>query len=99
MHGDLGAVLDELGADGIVQVIVEGGASVAGAFHRAGLVDRYVIYLAPGLWGGGDARGLFTGPGAYTIDDLWRGSFTAIERVGTDLRIEMVPGGASRGPG
>ncbi len=91
MSGDLGAILDELGQDGILQVVVEGGASVAGAFHRAGLVDRYVIYLAPSLWGGGDARGLFTGPGAYTIDDLWRGNFHSVERVGRDLRIEMVP--------
>ena len=91
MNGDLGAILDQLGQDGILQVVVEGGASVAGAFHRAGLVDRYVIYLAPSLWGGGDARGLFTGPGAYTIDDLWRGNFHSVERVGRDLRIEMVP--------
>ena len=91
MKGDLGAVLDELGAEGVMQLLVEGGAAVAGAFHRAGLVDRYVIYVAPALFGGGDARHLFTGPGAYTIDDLWRGEFTNIERVGDDLMIEMVP--------
>ena len=36
--------------------------TVAGAFHRAGLVDRYVVYLAPVLFGGDDAPGLFTGP-------------------------------------
>ena len=39
------------------------------------------------LFGGGDARHLFTGSGAYTIDDLWRGRFTSIERVGDDLRV------------
>ena len=39
-----------------LQVLVEGGATVAGDFHRAGLVDRYVIYLAPALFGGDDAR-------------------------------------------
>lgn len=93
MRGDLGDVLDELGADGIMQLLVEGGAAVAGAFHRAGLVDRYVIYVAPALFGGGDARHLFTGLGAYSIDDLWRGEFTNVERVGSDLKIEMVPAG------
>ncbi len=97
MRGELGAVLDELGADGIMQLLVEGGAAVAGAFHRAGLVDRYVIYVAPALFGGGDARHLFTGPGAYSIDDLWRGEFTNIERVGSDLKIEMVPAGRGGG--
>ena len=47
LEGSLPAVLDELGRRGIVQAMVEGGATVAGAFHREGLVDRYVLYLAP----------------------------------------------------
>jgi diaminohydroxyphosphoribosylaminopyrimidine deaminase/5-amino-6-(5-phosphoribosylamino)uracil reductase len=89
MRGELPAILDELGSEGVMQVLVEGGAMVASEFHRAGLVDHYVIYVAPVLFGGGDARGLFTGLGAYTIDDVWRGSFDSIERVGDDLRIEM----------
>jgi diaminohydroxyphosphoribosylaminopyrimidine deaminase/5-amino-6-(5-phosphoribosylamino)uracil reductase len=93
MKGDLGDILDELGDDGILQLLVEGGASVAGAFHRAGLVDRYVIYVAPALFGGGDARHLFTGPGVYSIDQLWRGEFTSIERIGSDLRVDMVAAG------
>ena len=66
--GDLGEVLDELGDRGIVQLLVEGGPTVAHAFHRAGLVDRYVLYLAPALFGGDDARPLFAGPGAGTSD-------------------------------
>ena len=64
IDGDLGELLDELGAKGHLQVLVEGGATVAHAFHDAGLVDRYVLYLAPALFGGDDARGLFAGPGA-----------------------------------
>ncbi|HMS11954.1 MAG TPA: dihydrofolate reductase family protein [Microthrixaceae bacterium] len=95
MHGPLEEVLDDLGRDGVLQVLVEGGASVAGQFHRAGLVDRYVIYLAPALFGGGDARGLFTGPGVYTVDELWRGRFLSVERVGDDLRVEMEPADAA----
>ncbi|MCB1002798.1 MAG: dihydrofolate reductase family protein, partial [Acidimicrobiales bacterium] len=59
-------VLDELGRRDVLQAMVEGGASVAGAFYREGLVDRYVLYLAPALFGGDDARGLFAGPGAAT---------------------------------
>ena len=62
---------------------------MAGDFHRAGLVDRYVIYLAPALFGGDDARGLFAGPGAYDIDDVWRGRFVSVDRVGDDLRVEL----------
>ena len=46
--GDLGDVLDTLGGKGVLQVLVEGGPTVAGAFHRAGLVDRYVALPRPG---------------------------------------------------
>jgi diaminohydroxyphosphoribosylaminopyrimidine deaminase/5-amino-6-(5-phosphoribosylamino)uracil reductase len=89
LDGDLGEVLDTLGAKGVLQVLVEGGATVAGAFHRAGLVDHYVIYLAPALFGGDDARGLLAGPGATTVADLWRGRIVAVERLGDDLRIDL----------
>lgn len=91
MRGDLGQLLDDLGADGVVQLLVEGGASVAGEFHRSGLVDRYVIYVAPALFGGDDANGLFDGAGAWDISQVWRGRFTGVERVGEDLRVELAP--------
>ncbi len=89
--GDLAALLDHLGGDGVLQVLVEGGATVATAFHRAGLVDRYVLYLAPALAGGDDAAGLFRGPGPATITDLWRGRITAVSPVGDDLRVDLAP--------
>src|SRR5690606_32434361 len=67
VSGDLGAILDDLGKRGVVQLLVEGGPTVAAAFHRAGLVDRYVVYLAPVLFGGDDGRPVLAGPGAPTI--------------------------------
>jgi diaminohydroxyphosphoribosylaminopyrimidine deaminase/5-amino-6-(5-phosphoribosylamino)uracil reductase len=91
LSGDLGAVLDELGRRGVTQLLVEGGATVAGEFHRAGLVDRYVVYLAPALFGGDDGRPLFSGPGASSIDELWRGRVVSVERLGPDLRVELSP--------
>jgi diaminohydroxyphosphoribosylaminopyrimidine deaminase/5-amino-6-(5-phosphoribosylamino)uracil reductase len=91
VDGPLPAVLDDLGRRGVVQVLVEGGATVAGAFHREGLVDRYVLYLAPALFGGDDARDLFAGPAAQTMADLWRGRIVGVERLGDDLRVELEP--------
>jgi diaminohydroxyphosphoribosylaminopyrimidine deaminase/5-amino-6-(5-phosphoribosylamino)uracil reductase len=91
MEGDLGAILDDLGARGILQLLVEGGATVAGAFHRAGLVDRYVVYLAPALFGGDDAPGLFTGAGAATMTDVWRGRCTGLAILGDDIRVDLQP--------
>jgi diaminohydroxyphosphoribosylaminopyrimidine deaminase/5-amino-6-(5-phosphoribosylamino)uracil reductase len=89
LGGAPGDVLDELGRRGVLQVLVEGGASVAHAFHGAGLVDRYVLYLAPALFGGGDARPLFDGPGASSIDRLWRGQLHSVTSLGGDLRVEL----------
>ncbi|MGI8806362.1 MAG: bifunctional diaminohydroxyphosphoribosylaminopyrimidine deaminase/5-amino-6-(5-phosphoribosylamino)uracil reductase RibD, partial [Acidimicrobiales bacterium] len=91
LGGDLGQVLEELGRRGVLQAMVEGGATVAGDFHRAGLVDRYIVYLAPAFFGGDDARPLFAGPGAATIADLWRGRLVSVERLGDDLRLECSP--------
>jgi diaminohydroxyphosphoribosylaminopyrimidine deaminase / 5-amino-6-(5-phosphoribosylamino)uracil reductase len=91
LEGDLGAVLDELGGRGVVQALVEGGPTVAGAFHRAGLVDRYVLYVAPALLGGDDGRPLLAGPGAATMDAAWRGVIESVTQLGPDLRIEVAP--------
>jgi len=89
--GELVEVLEQLGAKAIVSLLVEGGPTVAAEFHRAGLVDRYVLYVAPTLFGGDDGRPLLSGPGAATIEDVWRGRIADVGRVGDDLRITVEP--------
>jgi diaminohydroxyphosphoribosylaminopyrimidine deaminase/5-amino-6-(5-phosphoribosylamino)uracil reductase len=89
LTGDLGDVLDDLGGRGVLQLLVEGGPTVAGAFHRAGLVDRYAVYLAPALFGGDDGRPLMSGPGAPTVADVWRGRIVGVTRLGDDLRVDL----------
>lgn len=95
MGGNLEEVLDDLGSRGVVQLLVEGGPSVARDFHAAGLVDRYVLYLAPVLLGGDDGRPVLAGPGAASIGDAWRGEIVSVRRVGADLRVELAAGGAT----
>jgi diaminohydroxyphosphoribosylaminopyrimidine deaminase/5-amino-6-(5-phosphoribosylamino)uracil reductase len=89
LTGELTDVLAELGRRGVLQLLVEGGATVAHDFHAAGLVDRYVLYLAPVFFGGDDGRPLFAGPGAGTIGDVWRGKLVSVEKLGDDLRVEV----------
>lgn len=91
MDGPLADLLDRLGADEVVQLMVEGGATVAGAFHRQGLVDRYVLYLAPALMGGADGVPLLAGEGAATIADLVRLQLDQLVKLGDDLRIDLAP--------
>lgn len=84
-------ILRELRDRDVLQVMIEGGAGVAGAFHRAGLVDRYELFLAPALFGGDDAMGAFAGPGAANMADVMRGRLVQAARVGADLHVTMVP--------
>ena len=83
----LDELLDHLGERGVVQLLVEGGAAVAASFHSQGLVDRYVIHLAPCLFGGSDAQPMFAGHGAPTIADVWRGRVASTRLVGGDLEV------------
>jgi diaminohydroxyphosphoribosylaminopyrimidine deaminase / 5-amino-6-(5-phosphoribosylamino)uracil reductase len=89
LSGDLGEVLGELGRRGVLRLLVEGGPTVAHGFHAAGLVDRYVLYLAPKIFGGDDGHPLFAGPGAGTIADVWTGRLISVERLGEDIRVEV----------
>lgn len=91
LSGDLDEVLAELGRRDVLQVLVEGGPRVASAFHLRGLVDAYVVYLAPALSGGDDGPGVFAGAGARSVGDLWRGKLVSVERLGDDLKVELVP--------
>ncbi len=91
LQGPLDDVLRRLGDNGILSVLIEGGATVAHAFHAAHLVDRYVLYLAPALMGGNDGLAMFAGPGASTIAELWRGRIVSFDHVGPDLRVELRP--------
>jgi diaminohydroxyphosphoribosylaminopyrimidine deaminase/5-amino-6-(5-phosphoribosylamino)uracil reductase len=74
-----------------VQLLVEGGAHVVGSLHDLGVVDRYVLYVAPAFVGGPGGLPALAGQATPTIGGLWRGRFESVERVGDDLRIDVVP--------
>lgn len=84
---DLGAMLDDLGARGINELHVEAGAKLNGSFVRAGLVDEWLVYMAPRLLGSGRDLAAF-GPLASLAEtvDL---RFHAVEAVGEDLRLRL----------
>ncbi len=88
---DLAAGLDHLGALGIGQVMVEGGAALFRSLIDSGSVDRVVLYYGPMLAGG---IGVPLASGAWeTLDEARRGRITAIERLGESVRIDFTLGG------
>lgn len=86
---DLDAVMSELFSRGIRRAFVEGGPTLASAFVAAGLVDEYLIYLAPMLLGGnGHALGdLAIG----TLSDARKLSIVHVERLGDDMLVTARP--------
>lgn len=83
---DVRSALDLLGKRGLCHVLIEGGPTIASSFVERGLVDRFVLYLAPKLIGG-DAPGLFN-DGVKTLADAWRLRIEQVRRVGDDIRID-----------
>ena len=81
------ALLDELGTRGCLQLLVEGGATVARSLLDANLVDRWELHLAPALMGGSDGSPVIAGPTAPTIAEIRRGRIREVEMIGSDVRI------------
>jgi diaminohydroxyphosphoribosylaminopyrimidine deaminase / 5-amino-6-(5-phosphoribosylamino)uracil reductase len=81
---DLAAALQVLGARGITRLLVEGGAQLAMALLRAGLVDRLSWFHAP-LLIGGDGMPAIAGFGLETVADAPRFEPVSVEPVGADV--------------
>ena len=89
-------LLEHLGREGMVSILVEGGGTVLGAMLDARLIDKVCAFIGPVLIGGAAARSPIEGTGAALIADAWRLDRTSIESVGPDWLITGYPdhGGA-----
>lgn len=70
-------------------VLLEGGPTLAGAFLRAGAVNRILAYVAPTLLGGPVTA--VDDVGVPTIARALRWQFDGIDRVGPDVLLSLVP--------
>ena len=82
-------LLDTLGNDGVLQLMVEGGATVASSFHQQNLVDRYVLYVAPAFMGGNEGAPLFNGESAPSMQQLWRGTLRNVRQLESDIEVTI----------
>lgn len=82
-------VLAMLAERGAVDVLLEGGPVLAGAFAKAGRIDRIIGYLAPALLGAGPAA--LSDAGVSTITGMRRLVVEDVTMTGCDVRISAVP--------
>jgi diaminohydroxyphosphoribosylaminopyrimidine deaminase/5-amino-6-(5-phosphoribosylamino)uracil reductase len=81
------SALDQLGAQGIAAVLLEGGPHLAGAFLDTGEIDEIRLFLAPLLLGGSAARDPLEGEGVERISEAVRALSFETKPVGEDLLI------------
>lgn len=83
---DLHAVLRDLAANAINEVLVEAGSGINGTLLTAGLVDELVLYFAPQLLGDA-ARGIAALGELTRLEQRIELDWNDARRVGKDLRI------------
>ncbi len=83
------ALVKRLAEEGCNEILVETGSELAGSFVGEGLVDEFVIYVAPKLLGS-EARPLFSLPIA-TMSGHLPLIISDIRAVGYDWRITAIP--------
>ena len=88
---NLSELLEHLGREGSVSILVEGGGRVLGAMLDARLIDKVSVFIGPMLIGGAAARSPVEGNGATTMADVLRLDRTAMEPIGPDWLITGYP--------
>ena len=82
---DLAAMLSDLARREVNEVHVEAGHKLNGSLVQAGLIDEFLVYIAPKLIGPG--RGLAQLPELADLTGAVQLDFRTVERIGSDLRI------------
>lgn len=88
---DLREVMEELYKRNIMDVLLEGGSEINTSFLRAGLIDKFIVYIAPKVLGGRNSKTPFTGPDVDLIDESFPIEFDSVEKSGEDLCMIAYP--------
>jgi diaminohydroxyphosphoribosylaminopyrimidine deaminase / 5-amino-6-(5-phosphoribosylamino)uracil reductase len=85
------AALKALYNYGITHLLVEGGGAVNASFLRAGLIDKYIVYIAPKVLGGQNSITPFTGIDIDSIGLAQQLVFDTVDKIGNDICITAYP--------
>ena len=85
---DLKACLRNLGAVGLMTLLVEGGSRVNGSFLDGRLVDKFYLFFSPKWIGDPEATGIFGGRGTGDLRQAIRLEEVRVRKVGGDFLLE-----------
>jgi len=87
-HVSFPALLTLLGKRGITSVLIEGGSTFNAAALRAKLVNHVLLYLAPTLMGGQDAKAVIGGRSPKRLAQALALHHVTVRRIGEDVVVE-----------
>lgn len=90
-HISIKDLLTDLGRRGLTSLLVEGGAEVYASFLSEGQVDKLVLFIAPLLVGGRQAKGMIGGRGAAQITEAIRLKEMKVKAWAGDILVEAYP--------
>ena len=85
---DLDALMTRLGEEGVDSVLLEGGGALNWSALEQGVVRRVQAYVAPKLFGGGEAKSPVTGLGVELPGQAARLRGITVTPLGEDILIE-----------
>ena len=88
---DLAALMEVLGARGVVDLLVEGGGAVLGSLFDAGLVDRVASFIAPRIIGGATSPSPVQGAGIDAMSKVLRLGDVSVKRLEEDILVVGYP--------
>ena len=85
---DLNKLLTALAKRGITNILVEGGGELIAGLVKENLVDRFLVFIAPKIIGGRDAKTAVEGSGIEKIKDALGLKNMSVKRFKEDILIE-----------
>jgi diaminohydroxyphosphoribosylaminopyrimidine deaminase/5-amino-6-(5-phosphoribosylamino)uracil reductase len=87
--GSLPDLLNTLGSEGVIQLMVEGGPRVATSFHNERLINQYVLHLAPIIAGGSQTSNALLP--AADMSSMMNGHIVSTQVLDNDIEIILEP--------
>lgn len=81
-------ILEHLGARGMTNVLIEGGARTLGRFFEAGCIDEAAVFVAPALFGGPASFPPIEGKTIPVMEQVPRLADVQVTSIGSDTLIQ-----------
>ncbi len=85
---DLNALMIELGKQKIDSILLEGGATLNECALQCGIVNKLLVYIAPKIFGGSEAKSPVAGKGVAMASKAYNLYLKEIKTIGQDILLE-----------